>query len=154
MGEVLLPEAQHHSLGGHGAVGGDRVVKNQLLLAVQHPGTLPLGSQKGPERTRLLTRIDEHQGLLKVLVHQQPEQQPLLVPGVVGEQELVVDIRVLLAHRIGGYHQGVAQQTVGDDLQVELAHTRNDGLVALRVEGDAEGGILLGEAVERLLFFL
>ena len=39
----------------------------------------------------------------------------------------------------------LAQQAVDDDLQVELAHARDDRLAGLFVDGDAEGRILDGE---------
>ena len=44
----------------------------------------------------------------------------------------------------------LAQQAVGDDLEVQLAHAGDDRLAGLLVDGDAEGRILLGEALEGL----
>ena len=42
----------------------------------------------------------------------------------------------------------LAQQTVDDDLQVELAHAGDDGLTGFVVGGDAERRVLLGELLK------
>ena len=42
------------------------------------------------------------------------------------------------------------QHPVDEDLEVELAHTRDDGLAGLLVGPHAESGILVGQGVERL----
>src|SRR6476659_10873111 len=42
----------------------------------------------------------------------------------------------------------LAHQAVDDDLEVELAHARDQGLAGLVVGLDAEGRILLGEALK------
>ncbi len=44
-----------------------------------------------------------------------------------------------------GLHLELAQQTVHDDLQMQLAHTGDDGLTRLLVGVGAEGGVLLGQ---------
>jgi hypothetical protein len=41
----------------------------------------------------------------------------------------------------------LTQETVDDDLEVELAHAGDQGLAGLVVGADAEGRILLGEAL-------
>ncbi len=42
----------------------------------------------------------------------------------------------------------LAHQPVDDDLEVQLAHAGDDGLAGLLVRAHAEGGVLLGEALE------
>ena len=44
-----------------------------------------------------------------------------------------------------GLHLELAEQTVHDDLQVQLAHTGDDGLTRLLVRVGTEGGVLLGQ---------
>ena len=43
----------------------------------------------------------------------------------------------------------LTQQTVNDDLQVQLAHTSNDGLTGLLIGVGLEGRILLGQLSQR-----
>jgi hypothetical protein len=45
-----------------------------------------------------------------------------------------------------GIHLELALEAVHDDLQVQLAHARDDGLTGLRIGGDPEGGVLLTQA--------
>ena len=48
----------------------------------------------------------------------------------------------------GGVDLEFAQHAVDDDLEVELAHPRDDRLAGLLVGANAEGGVLLGELLE------
>ena len=48
-----------------------------------------------------------------------------------------------------GLHLELAEQTVHDDLQVQLAHAGDDGLAGLVVGAHLEGRVLLGELGER-----
>src|SRR3989304_5370645 len=48
-----------------------------------------------------------------------------------------------------GLHLELPEQPVHDDLQVQLAHPRNQGLVCLRIHGHLEGRILEGQPGER-----
>ena len=48
-----------------------------------------------------------------------------------------------------GLHLELTQQTVDDDLQMELAHAGDDGLAGLLVGIGAEGGVLLSQLCQR-----
>ncbi len=48
----------------------------------------------------------------------------------------------------------LAPQAVHDDVQVELAHAFNDGLVGLLIAGEVEGGVLLGQLDEPVAHLL
>src|SRR5207344_1824100 len=72
--------------------------------------------------------------------------------------ELPMDVRYGVAHGLAigdlwaadvGVDLELAQKTVHDDLEVELAHAADDGLAGLLVRPHAEGRILLGQALER-----
>ena len=47
-----------------------------------------------------------------------------------------------------GVDPELAHHAVDDDVEVELAHARDEGLPGLRVGLDAEGGVLLGQALQ------
>ena len=68
-------------------------------------------------------------GILGILIHS-------LLDGL-----LVGDLRC--AHV--GLHLELAEQTVHDDLQMQLAHAGDDGLAGLLVGPGLEGGVLLGQ---------
>ena len=54
---------------------------------------------------------------------------------------LVVDLGLTLV----AFHLEFALQTVDDDVEVQLAHAADDGLAALLVGADGEGGVLFGK---------
>ena len=57
-----------------------------------------------------------------------------------------------LAH--GGVDAELAQHAVDDDLEVQLAHARDDGLAGVLVGADLERRVLLGQRLERLRHLL
>ena len=57
-----------------------------------------------------------------------------------------------LAH--GGIDPELAQHPVDDDLEVQLAHAGDDGLAGVLIGADLEGGVLLGQRLERLAHLL
>ena len=48
----------------------------------------------------------------------------------------------------GGLDLELAAHAVHEHVQVELAHTADNGLAGLLIEGDGEGGVLLGELLD------
>ena len=121
-------------LAGHAATGdgvGELVVR---LLAVGG-----LGGLVGHEGLEAHLHLGELAGTTR-----------LLLVGVLDLVHLLAD--GLAVGDLRGAHVGLdlelAAHAVHEHVQVELAHTADDGLAGLLVEGDGEGGVLLGELLD------
>ena len=98
----------------------DAITLALLELAVEHGGALSFAHQIVAERRCAVAGVGEDQRLLVDLVAEQPKDLLLLVLRPVAQEDLIRDVRVLLAHRIDGQHARLAQQTLGDAAQTPM----------------------------------